>query len=166
MNTWHGRNQTSNLTLEERFWEKVAIERPNDCWEWQAGCNSSGYGLVYINGHKSEVSNRLTWWLTRGEIPDLFCVLHKCDNRKCCNPNHLFLGTYLDNIMDRHEKGRDGWLEGEDHPGAKLTDEDVKEIRHLYSTGNYTQQEIAKGFPVGRSQIANILCGLEWKNVR
>lgn len=159
--TWYGRNQTNNLTLEERFWEKVDIKGSNDCWEWQAGCTNSGYG-AFDGGN---VSNRITWMLVFGEIPKGLCVCHTCDNKLCCNPGHLFLGTTADNNHDRHIKGRDADIRGEKHPGAKITKEDVHEIRRLYSTGEYRYIDLAQQYPVGRSQIANIICGIEWNHV-
>ena len=161
---WIGRNQTHNLSDQERFWEKVDRGNDSECWLWQGACNTSGYGNFLYNG-KVRVSNRVAWMLTFGEIPKDMRVLHTCDIRNCCNPNHLFLGTYSDNTQDMLAKGRGPDVQGENHPGAKLTALEVEDIRFFWNTGKYTQEEIAEEFPVGRSQIANILCEGEWNYV-
>lgn len=90
----------------KRFWSKVAFTaNPNKCWEWQAGKTKYGYGELMIK-NKQVYAHRLSWELTYGEIPDGLFVCHKCDNPKCVNPNHLFLGTNLDNVRDMVSKGR------------------------------------------------------------
>ena len=94
--------------IAERFWPKV--ERTADCWLWKGGTSSAGYGQMVIEG-KPVRAHRISWELTHGSIPrwtgfsDL-CVLHKCDNKICVNPFHLFLGTQADNMRDRGEKNR------------------------------------------------------------
>lgn len=94
---------------ELRFWEKV--EKTDGCWNWTAcvlkGYKgfTGGYGLFGIGG-KSFLVHRLSWEINNGRIPDGLCVLHTCDNRKCVNPEHLFLGTRGDNARDMVLKGR------------------------------------------------------------
>ena len=89
----------------KRFWDKVKIAGPDECWEWQASIGKNGYGAFKFDGWMRPAS-RIAWLLTNGEIPDGMLVCHKCDNRKCCNLNHLFLGTHADNMQDMMNKGR------------------------------------------------------------
>ena len=100
--------------LKKRFWEKVDIKGTGECWNWVAAIDTSEYGAFKYNGKKVN-SHRMAWFLTYGDFPDLL-VLHSCDNRKCCNPNHLFLGTYRDNVKDMISKNRDNRTRGREHP--------------------------------------------------
>jgi len=92
-------------SFEDAFWSKV--DRTGDCWIWQSSRFATGYGRVTYQG-KSAYSHRVSWTLTNGEIPNGFHVCHHCDNPPCVRPDHLFLGTPLDNMRDRDRKGRHG----------------------------------------------------------
>jgi hypothetical protein len=86
------------MTDKERFWKKVNINDIDRCWEW-LGCISLGYGHFSLN-KKMIGAHRVSWILIHGDIPEGFDVLHKCDNKSCVNPNHLYLGTQADNNRD------------------------------------------------------------------
>ena len=88
----------------DNFWDKVSKEDPKSCWEWN-GAMSSGYGSFHYNG-KTESAHRVSYRINIGEIPDGLFVCHHCDNPKCVNPNHFFLGTNGDNMRDAIKKGR------------------------------------------------------------
>jgi hypothetical protein len=81
-----------------RFWDSVAVGEPDECWEWQACIDDKGYGRISVGG-KAKLSHRVAWSLHHGREPDLN-VLHTCDNPACCNPGHLYEGTYVDNGQD------------------------------------------------------------------
>lgn len=120
-------------TLAKRFWEKVNILGPNECWEWTAKAKTSfGYGRM-TNGRGVHLkSHRISWTLSYGPIPDGMCVCHKCDNPGCCNPAHLFLGSKKDNTKDMMAKGRMSpppIRSGETHHNATIRDCDIDLIR-------------------------------------
>lgn len=152
-------------TLSERFWVKVNIKGEHDCWPWFASVRSDGYGAI---GHKDRVlsAHRVAWSLTYGLIPEGMCVCHHCDNKTCCNPKHLFLGTAADNAADRAGKGRNADKRGERNGRSKLTAKQVLEIRRCYSAGGVTQRELADEFGIAaQSQISNIVHRHRWKHL-
>ena len=93
----------SNLV---RFWSKVEIGTPDECWPWKAARNSFGYGLFRHPVGKMVVAHRVAWSISHGPIPDGKVIMHSCDNPACCNTNHLTLGTQSDKMFDAVSKGR------------------------------------------------------------
>jgi DNA-binding CsgD family transcriptional regulator len=104
------------------------------------------------------------WQFENGEIPDGMCVLHTCDNRLCVNPNHLFIGTHLDNAKDRDQKGRAGYAgSGAPRPWRlKFSEEEVEGIRKLLNQ-NQTQRSIAKQFDCSQRTITKIKQRIHYK---
>jgi hypothetical protein len=97
-----GRPRTSPVL---RFWAKVATS--DGCWEWQAVRSSQGYGAFRPTPESRQQSaHRYSWELAHGSIPPGLWVLHRCDNRRCVRPDHLFLGSASDNAQDAIAKGR------------------------------------------------------------
>jgi hypothetical protein len=149
---------------QERFWSKVNKKSENDCWEWIAGINSTGRGIFFFQG-KAIHAHRMAWILMNGEIPAGAFICHKCDNGKCVNPKHLFIGDALINNKDCFAKGRHPVLRGENDPKSKLNNEKVLKIVELYKTGKYTQYKLADMFGVSRSAILNVLRGAAWSEI-
>ena len=139
-------------SLEERFWSKV--KRGENCWEWIGYKNKTGYGRFAIKGYAQQ-AHRISWIIKNGKIPKGLCVLHKCDNPPCVNPNHLFIGTYKDNTQDALLKGR------VKTPDSKLKLNEVKEIKY----GSASIKEKINKFNVTRKTINDIIKLRTWKSV-
>jgi len=154
------------MTDEERFFDKIALEiPPSGCWMWQAQIDRDGYGRFRYKG-KTQRAPRVAYQLLVGIIPTGLFVLHTCDVRSCVNPNHLYLGTQADNIRDRDGRGRKGYnscAKGEKHGRAKLTENQVIEIKKNNSDSDIA---LASQYGVTRSAIYHIRKGYNWKHVR
>jgi len=107
-------------------------------------------------------THRLAWMLEHGKIPSGLCVCHHCDNPSCVNPSHLFVGTHADNAHDRDSKGRRQPPRGAKHGRARLTRENIQEIRALYATGEYLQRELGEQFGVSRGYVSQIVGREAW----
>lgn len=93
-------------SVEEKFWDGVSISQTSDCWEW-IGPTNHFYGKIWVAiAQRGVMAHRTSYLLNIGEIPDGMKVCHRCDNPPCVNPEHLFLGTQLDNVRDMISKGR------------------------------------------------------------
>jgi len=153
----------------ESFWARVDKRDPDECWPWTGSVNNSGYGTVSWHG-MSYVAHRVAAWLSglvaQPRMPrkstDPTHVLHRCDNPPCCNPEHFFLGTYRDNMLDAYAKQRKLQPKGEKHSNAKLTDLQASVIRSRYAAGE-RQVPLAKEFGVSQCAISLIVRGETYK---
>jgi len=150
--------------LDERIWPRT--DRASNCWEWRGARTKAGYGVIKLGPRHSPnlYVHRLVFEAFNGRIPDGAYICHRCDNPRCCRPEHLFLGDARINNQDAASKGRTKGphLTGETNPSAKLTAADVAEVRHLLHQGA-TGVELAARFGVSKSTISNIRKGQTWK---
>jgi hypothetical protein len=137
----------------------VRAGAPDECWPWTKALYKSGYGRARFLGRQT-VAHRVVWTLIHGD-PQSLQVCHRCDNRKCCNPSHLFLGTAKVNSDDKIAKGRERWLRGSALPAAKLNEVAVLEIRRSQETTT----ALAKRFGVSFAAVALARKGATWKHV-
>lgn len=152
-------------SLREKLESGFVRAGPDECWLWTKSIRHK-YGGIRCNLRNATIStHRASYEVYVGPIPDGLCVLHQCDNPLCVNPKHLFLGTQLDNIADRHRKGRTVVvrLTGASHPRSKLSPEEVAEIRNLRSQG-ISLATLSKRFKVRPSGICLICTGKIWKD--
>ncbi len=134
------------------------------CWNWNGDKNQDGYGRIQINFKKYFI-HRIVYELIYGSIPKNLCVLHRCDNRLCFNPQHLYLGTRNDNMKDMVQKNRSYHPIGEKNSNHKLTIEEVKEIRLLYSSKQYTQKTLSEKFNITRQHLSKIIKNKIWVDI-
>jgi hypothetical protein len=162
----------------KRFWDKVDKNGPipdqsnphyaglGNCWMWTAGKDTHGYGNFQMID-KILLSHRVAWILTKGSIPEGSgphgtCIMHRCDQRACCNPAHLQSGSNRDNVLDKIAKGRDRSPYGDSHGMSKLTSEKAACIRNIYAEGGITQETLGAIFGVDRSVIGRIVNNRLW----
>ena len=162
----------------DRFWLMVDKSGgPDACWLWTAGRRPDGYGIVNWFG-KTQKAHRLSYALSTGAIPSEACVLHRCDNPPCCNPAHLWLGTRVENVADMVAKGRnaksdshgahlhkDRMVRGESHAFAKLTEENVIEMRRLRAEAGTPFKQLARMFRVTKNTVKDAVLLRSWTHV-
>lgn len=166
----------STKNTPEKFWARVEKTTDGECWNWRGAITSSGYGnLTYCGNHVQ--AHRLAYALANGGISlatgfrelgkakryNRF-VLHKCDNRLCCNPAHLFLGSMRTNQLDAYSKGRKTQPKSQ-HANAKLTSTQVMEIRRAYDLGEAMQTTLAKQFGVSQRVISLVVRRETYKDI-
>lgn len=151
--------------MSDRFWSKVDRSGgPDACWPWMAYRQPKGYGIARHDG-RLELAHRVAWMLENGPIPDGLCALHKCDNRPCANPSHLFLGTNVDNVRDRDAKGRGGSARGERNRHAKLSASDIPWIRAWRGAG-FMERVIAAEYGVSQATVSSVSRRTTWEHVQ
>lgn len=137
--------------LFARFWAKATIG--DGCWEWQRSFFASGYGAIWRNGANS-YAHRVAYELAHGAVPGALNVCHRCDNRRCIRPDHLFLGTDADNSADKCRKGRQA--RGLSLPHTRLTEDDIASMRAAVESGS-PQREVARRYNVHASHVSKVV---------
>lgn len=145
--------QYPRVPAHRRFLSKVRTGE--NCWEWIGAIGTHGYGRFGVD-NKTVQAHRFMFELVYSRIPfSEIDVCHRCDNKKCVRPDHLFLGTRKDNMRDCSEKKRNRF--GESHPSARLSAAQVVEIREQYASGNTSQAELGRRYGVDSSNISRIV---------
>lgn len=140
----------------ERFTKR--LRREGECVVWTGWRERNGYGRIRVFGEKWS-THRLSYSLSKGEIPDGLYVMHQCDNPPCVNPRHLTVGTALDNRRDAISKGRHAY--GERAPNVKLTAMQVSEIRKRYQAGE-TQELLSCDYDITQGVVSKIIRNVLW----
>lgn len=133
----------------------------NGCWLWQKCCQSNGYGIIRVKG-KNIKTHRLSYSIFKGEIPKGQIIRHICDIKKCCNPDHLILGTQQDNVNDREFRNRGA--KGSKSPNTILKEKDIIDILKMHKNG-YNGVKISKKYNIHKNSVYNILNGKTWRHV-
>ena len=157
------------MSTMDRLMNKIKVNHKTNCWEW-TGATYNGYGKTTIgsridNSRKTITVHRLSYELNNGTIPQGMFVCHKCDNRKCINPDHLFVGTRQDNVDDRESKNRNIVKTGESNPTSKLTQKIVKNCRWENAFQGVSVYSLAKKYGVNKKTMQNAVKGVTWKCV-
>ncbi len=142
-------------------------KRDSGCWEWSGATGCNGYCRIYCHERRRlVVAHRVSWEIHRGPIPEGMLVCHRCDNRKCVNPDHLFLGTYQDNYQDMVDKGRRTWKPWTAGVkwAAKVNPQKVRQIRQLASMGVHPKK-LSEMFGVCAVNIRLIIRRKTWADV-
>jgi hypothetical protein len=157
----HRTTYKKQKTAEQRFRQFYSEGSPDECWEWQGGLQK-GYGAFW-DGEIRTRAHRFSYALHNGESPGDLLVCHACDNRKCVNPNHLFLGTCGDNNRDTRDKGRryQPNVKGESNGRAKLTQVAAHEIREKFANGR-SRASLAREYGVSWTTVDGTIKGRNW----
>lgn len=164
------RNTLGRMSLATRLLTRYKVNPETDCWEWTGYLTTqNGYGRLRVGYNKPRVlAHRVSWELHNNRtVPAGLMVLHHCDNPKCINPDHLWLGTALDNSRDRDKKGRRKepfYHRGITHPQNKYCPDLILEIRKLY-TEKVSQGKIGLKFGIPRSTIQAIVLRRTWRHI-
>ena len=154
---WNSASRESFIEEFKKSFEAF-FDKSEGCWLWK-GSNKGKkmpYGTIRFRGSRMIMAHRASWTIYIGEIPKGLLVLHKCDVPSCVNPDHLFLGTHIDNERDKLAKGR--------HSGEKLNPDKVREIKSLMAS-NFGDMKISRKYGISRQTTYSIRKGKTWKDI-
>lgn len=147
--------------FKDRFWSRVQPATDDKCWPWMRACTSAGYGQLYV-GDTAFLAHRIAYYLAHGSWPKVAC--HTCDNPICCNPKHICNGTYQLNMHHRSQRGRHNTPKGEANGRSYLTEEQVRAIRSLATTGQ-SQGDIAQVVGCSQANVSQIVNRKNWSHI-
>lgn len=150
--------------VEPRFYSRITKGEGDKCWIWNRAIDGREYGVLVVKGNPRK-AHRISWELNNGPVPEGMVVCHRCDNKRCVRPDHLFLGTQRDNILDCLNKGRRVMPSGENNCASKLTGNQVREIIQKIEHGEGACK-LAREYGVTIGAIYPIKKGRTWKNIR
>ena len=156
------RGRWGEKTEQERFEEKVNHGEATECWPWKGCLRAYGYGHFRLSHSEKLIGAHVyAYRLAYGEAPTGLHILHKCDNRACCNPAHLYAGTHADNMRDMAERNRSA--HGHRNGQAKLRDDEVEMIRRLYAEETYNQEVLAEIFSITQGSVSRLVRGQHYQ---
>lgn len=151
--------------IQQRFEQKVSYEALSGCHLWTGSVNKFGYGKLSVGPQKWKLAHRISYELNKGKILEDKSVLHQCDVPSCVNPDHLYLGDYKQNALDREKRNRGNHVFGENHGRNKLSSQSVYKIREQYKTGKFSFRQLGKIYGVDGKTIADIVRNKLWKSL-
>lgn len=153
------------IPLERRL--RYTLDETTGCWLWPGEVNNKGYPRMWVEGRRMS-GHRAVYELFKGPLGPGQVVMHECDTPRCINPDHLILGTQLENLADMRAKGRGTAPpvhRGESHHKAKLTERQVREMRARYAGGGVSQRVLALEYGVSQTSIKDVLLRRTWSDV-
>ena len=174
----HIHSPIPTLTIEQiaRFWSCVKIGTKDECWPW-VGIPGKGRPRTRFDTHpKTSIcgkpllgASRVAYFIATAVDPGQLLICHSCDNPPCCNPNHLFPGTYSANVRDSVAKGRHPGrppvMRGSANPAARLVEQDVLEMRRLYAEGKVSYPDLARRFNISLYAAWAVVTRRTWKHL-
>ncbi len=149
------------LSLKERLMQRIK-KNEKGCWEWQGSIAKGRYPYGFISTSDGlQNTHRVAWKLFRGSIPRGMLVCHTCDNPRCCNPDHLFVGTQKDNLDDRKRKGRT--LTGQRHPNSAITDSLAEQLRKEFDGVRGSIRRLSEKHGITSDVVRNVVRNLSYQ---